>query len=88
MVLGGLLNIDKFPEKIEAKIAYQYKVEFLGNYIEFKIDGSGDDAVLNYQTKLNIERIPQSIQKKIRNKIEVAKRSGFETKKNAILLNT
>ena len=81
LVLGGLLNIDKFPEKIEAKIAYQYKVKYLGNCIEFKINGSGDYAVLNYQTKLNIERIPQSIQKKIRNKIEVAKRSGYEIKK-------
>ena len=86
--LGGLLNIDKLPEKIEAKIAYQYKVEFLGNYIEFKIDGSSNNAVLNYQTNLNIKRIPQSIEKKIRDKIEIAKRSGFEIKKNAILLNT
>ena len=76
-----MLNIDKLPEKIEAKIAYQYKVEFLGNYIEFKIDGSSNDAVLNYQTNLNIKRIPQSIEKKIRDKIEVAKRSGFEIKR-------
>ena len=88
LVLGGLLNIDKLPEKIEAKIAYQYKVEFLGNYIEFKIDGSSNNSVLNYQTNLNIKRIPQSIEKKIRDKIEIAKRSGFEIKKNAILLNT
>ena len=88
LALGGSLDLKMPPKKIEAKIAYQYKVKFLENHIEFIIDDSGDDAILNYQTNQKIKRIPQSIQKKIRDKIKIAKRSGFETIKNVSLLNT